>query len=254
MSLETIQLAQLPNLDGLKVLDLGCGEGRHSISIWIQSRAQVIGMDLSRDDMLTARSRKSDFEVSERDSHSLNFVEASGLNLPFADATFDVVICSEVLEHIPDYAGMLDEIRRVLITGGVFAMSVPRFGPEWVCWKLSTAYHEVPGGHLRIFEENVLNRQIEALGFYKYAKHFAHGLHSPYWWLKCLFWETADDNALVKAYHRLLVWDLMQKPLLTRLLEKILNPFIGKSVAMYYINGERPRAPLKTPNAGLSGE
>lgn len=242
MSLETIQLTHLPNLDQLKVLDLGCGEGRHSISIWMQARAQVIGMDLSRDDMLTARSRMADFHVEETGNHSLNFVEASGLDLPFADDTFDVVICSEVLEHIPDYQGMLDEIRRVLITGGVFAMSVPRFGPEWVCWKLSTPYHEVPGGHLRIFEEKVLNQQIEGLGFYRYAKHFAHGLHSPYWWLKCLFWSTADDNPLVKAYHRLLVWDLMQKPLVTRVLEKVLNPFIGKSVAMYYINGERPRA------------
>jgi len=241
MSLSTIQLEQLPNLDALKVLDLGCGEGRHSIDIWIQTRAQVIGMDLSRDDMLTARSRKADFSVTESGNHSLNFVEASGLNLPFADNTFDVVICSEVLEHIPDYAGMLDEIRRVLITGGVFAMSVPRFGPEWVCWKLSTAYHMVPGGHLRIFKAPVLNQQIEGLGFFRYAKHFAHGLHSPYWWLKCLFWSSAENNPLVKAYHRLLVWDLMQQPLLTRILEKLLNPFIGKSVAMYYVNGERPR-------------
>ena len=250
MSLETIQLSQLPKLDGLRVLDLGCGEGRHSISIWMQTRAQVIGMDLSRNDMLTARSRKADFEVNETDNHSLNFVEASGLNLPFADNTFDVVICSEVLEHVPNYAGMLDEIRRVLITGGVFGMSVPRFGPEWVCWKLSTAYHEVPGGHLRIFSEKVLSRQIENLGFFRYAKHFAHGLHSPYWWLKCLFWSNADENPLVKAYHRLLVWDLMQKPLLTRVLEKLLNPFIGKSVAMYYINGERPRNNQHTTDNG----
>ena len=242
MSLETIALSQLPRLDHLKVLDLGCGEGRHSISIWMQTRAQVIAMDLSRDDMLTAQGRKADFDVQESGSHSLNFVEASGLNLPFADETFDVVICSEVLEHIPDFEAMLKEIDRVLIRGGVFAMSVPRYGPEWLCWKLSTAYHEVPGGHLRIFDAKVLNRHIETLGFFRYAKHFAHGLHSPYWWLKCLFWSSADENPLVKAYHRLLVWDLMQKPWLTQILEKLLNPLIGKSVAMYYIKGKHPRA------------
>lgn len=242
MSLETIALQNLPALDGLKVLDLGCGEGRHSISIWMQTAAQVVAMDLSRNDMLTARSRKNDFAVEESGNHSLNFVEASGLQLPFADNTFDVVICSEVLEHIPDYQGMLDEIRRVLITGGVFAMSVPRYGPEWVCWKLSRAYHEVEGGHVRIFEAKVLNREIEGRGLYRYAKHFAHGLHSPYWWLKCLFWSNADNNPLVKAYHKLLVWDLMKQPTITRVLEQALNPFIGKSVAMYYVNGERPRA------------
>ena len=242
MSLETIQLTQLPNLDGLKVLDLGCGEGRHSISIWMQQAAQVIGLDMSHSDMLTARSRKGDFAVSETGAHQLNFVQASGLNLPFADATFDVVICSEVLEHIHDYRAMLDEIKRVLITGGVFAMSVPRAGPEWLCWKLSSEYHNVPGGHVRIFDARQLNREIEALGMYRYARHFAHGLHSPYWWLKCLFWNSADDNVLVKAYHRLLVWDLMRKPALTRALERLLNPFIGKSIAMYYVNGEHPRA------------
>ena len=84
MSLETIKLKELPNLDSLKVLDLGCGEGRHSISIWMQTRAQVVGMDLSRDDMLTARSRKADFAVSESGKHSLNFVEASGMALPLS--------------------------------------------------------------------------------------------------------------------------------------------------------------------------
>jgi len=242
MSLETIAINQLPQLDGLKVLDLGCGEGRHSISIWMQTHAQVVAMDLSRNDMLTAQGRKADFAVTESGAHSLNFVEASGLNLPFADETFDVVICSEVLEHIADYEGMLQEIDRVLICGGVFAMSVPRFGPEWLCWKLSTPYHEVPGGHLRIFDARLLNLKIEKLGFFRYAKHFAHGLHSPYWWLKCLFWDSADKNPLVQTYHRLLVWDLMQQPKLTRVLEKILNPFIGKSVAMYYVKGSYPRA------------
>ena len=72
---------------------------------------------------------------------------------------------------------------------------------------------------------------------YCYKTHWAHALHSPYWWLKCLFWSSADSNPLVKAYHRLLVWDLMQQPWLTRTLERLLNPLMGKSVAMYFIKG-----------------
>jgi hypothetical protein len=41
----------------------------------------------------------------------------------------------------------------------------------------------------------------------------------------------------VRLYHRLLVWDLMKRPLVTRLAEKLLNPLIGKSVVFYAVKG-----------------
>jgi hypothetical protein len=56
----------------------------------------------------------------------------------------------------------------------------------------------------------------------------------PFWWLKCLFWQSQDTNWLVRQYHRLLVWDLMKNPALTRILEKSMNPIMGKSVVMYF--------------------
>ncbi len=65
---------------------------------------------------------------------------------------------------------------------------------------------------------------------------YAHGLHSPYWWLKCAVGVKNDDNPLVKAYHQVLVWDIMKTPrysTVTRLAEKVLNPFIGKSMVLY---------------------
>ena len=40
---------------------------------------------------------------------------------------------------------------------------------------------------------------------------------------------------MVRGYHRLLVWDLMRKPAITRRLEKMLNPILGKSIVMYFI-------------------
>jgi hypothetical protein len=52
--------------------------------------------------------------------------------------------------------------------------------------------------------------------------------------LKCLFWKNKDSNWLVAQYHRLLVWDLMENPALTRILEKCMNPVMGKSVVMYF--------------------
>ena len=63
--------------------------------------------------------------------------------------------------------------------------------------------------------------------------HHAHGLHSPYWWLKCAVGVGDDDHPLARAYHRLLVWDIMKRPAATRVAERALNPLIGKSLVLY---------------------
>ena len=237
MSLETIDFNLLDVRRGDRLLDLGCGEGRHAISGYLLADAHVIGVDLSSRDLTTAQQRLNDFRGEQIDTgKSCNFVRASGLTLPFADNSFDKVICSEVLEHILDYPAMLAEIRRVLKPGGVFAASVPRYFPEWICWRLSDEYHEVEGGHVRIFTASELLRAIEALHMKRYARHWAHSLHVPYWWLRCLFWDSGEQAKPVQLYHRMLVWDLMQKPWITRLLDRLLNPIMGKSIVMYFVN------------------
>jgi len=237
MSLETINFDLLGLRPGDRVLDLGCGEGRHSISAYLLYPIDIVGVDLSEEDLLTAKTRLHEFTQGNiQEDKSCQFIRASGLELPFDDASFDKVICAEVLEHIADYPAMLKEIRRVLKPGGSFAASVPRFFPEWICWRLSDEYHEVEGGHLRIFTASELRQAIEKLHMKRYARHWAHSLHVPYWWLRCLFWDTGPEAKLVKAYHRFLVWDLMQKPPITRLLDKLLNPLMGKSIVMYFVN------------------
>ncbi len=235
MSLETINFGKFELYSGDKVLDLGCGEGRHAITAYLQQQVDVVALDLSVSDLAIARERFDEFRKPADSDRSVTFLRASGLCLPFADGTFDKVICSEVLEHIPDYESMLSEIRRVLKRGGLFAVSVPRFGPEWICWRLSQAYHEVAGGHIRIFRRRELQTAIEYRHMHRYDKHWAHGLHSPYWWLRCLFWSKGKDVWPCRLYHRLLVWDLMQQPLVTRWLERICNPLWGKSVVMYFV-------------------
>ncbi len=82
-----------------------------------------------------------------------------------------------------------------------------------------------------------LRDQIEELGMQQYHRHWAHALHSPFWWLKCLFWRRQERSRLIALYHRFLVWDLMQQPWLTRSLEALLNPVMGKSVVMYFRKG-----------------
>lgn len=232
--MQTVDFKHLPLVAGDLVLDLGCGEGRHVISAYLEAEVHSVGVDLSLHDLQTTRDKFRDFDQPDNPAKAFGLSSANALELPFADNTFDKVMCSEVLEHIPDYRGALREIERVLKPGGLLCASVPRRWPEKICWALSAAYHNIPGGHVRIFRAAALRGEIEELGFRQYHRHWAHALHSPFWWLKCLLWDSQDSNWLVKQYHRLLVWDLMEQPALTRVAEKLMNPIMGKSVVMYF--------------------
>jgi SAM-dependent methyltransferase len=233
----TANYDQLGLQRGDNVLDLGCGFGRHAFEA-ARRGANVVALDAGRDEVEgVAAMFVAMMEAGELSSDSLHTaaVQGDALHLPFPDAIFDRVICSEVLEHIPDDLGAMRELTRVLRPGGTMAITVPRFGPELVNWALSDAYHSVPGGHIRIYRRSVLTSRLSSAGMRVTRHHYAHGLHSPYWWLKCLVGTTNDENALVKAYHRFLVWDIMKRPRTTRIAEKILSPLIGKSIVVYLV-------------------
>jgi hypothetical protein len=103
-----------------------------------------------------------------------------------------------------------------------------------VCWKLSDDYHEVPGGHIRIYSDAELIGKARDAGLEPTGRDYAHGLHTPYWWIKCAVGVDNERHPLVRAYHRLLVWDIMSRPRTTRLAERILNPLVGKSLVLYF--------------------
>jgi ubiquinone/menaquinone biosynthesis C-methylase UbiE len=233
----TINYKLLNFVEGDKVLDVGCGEGRHIIHACLEHNILGFGVDLSLRDLATAKERFTPF--ANYNIHSqFSLLQTDATHLPFADNSFDKIICSEVLEHIEHYSDVLCEIKRVLKPTGILAVSVPRAWPEKICWSLSAAYHQVEGGHIRIFNAQQLRSEIKNIGFEFTHRYWAHALHSPFWWLKCLWWDTQDRSRFIKFYHRILVWDLMQKPWLTQTLEKLLNPLLGKSVVMHFRNQE----------------
>tara|TARA_B100000073_G_scaffold239944_1_gene201023 strand:- start:1271 stop:1765 length:495 start_codon:yes stop_codon:yes gene_type:complete len=161
-------------------------------------------------------------------------MQGSVYKLPFEENSFDLVICSEVLEHLDDYHAAIDEIYRVLKPGGKFLPSVPSFWPEKICWTLSSGYQRMPGGHVRIFKKRQVINEIIDHGFqYDHAERF-HGLHSAYWWLRCLFWKNQDSNYLVKIYKKFLEFQILQNPIWLNNFEKIINPIFGKSIAFYF--------------------
>jgi len=88
-------------------------------------------------------------------------------------------------------------------------------------------------------KDSVLEARLGSVGVRVTGHHYAHGLHSPYWWLKCLVGTKNDKNFFVRNYHRLLVWDIMKAPRTTRYMERVLAPLIGKSVIVYLAKPER---------------
>ena len=231
--MNTIQYKKLNLESNQLILDMGCGEGRHSIGALLETPANVIGLDLSVQDLKIAKHRLNDFDLSDINTFC-TFGVGNINDIPIQSASLDAVMCSEVLEHVDSPEESIHELVRVLKPGGVMALSVPRYLPELICWKLSKEYSQTPGGHVRIFRHRQLKDLAVNAGLEYQSFHWAHGLHSPYWWLQCMFWKTKETSYIVNLYHKLLVWYLMKKPLLTKIFESILQPLIGKSLVMYF--------------------
>jgi SAM-dependent methyltransferase len=231
----TVDLDRFGVRPGDTVLDLGCGEGRHAFAL-LRAGARVVALDRSEGDelpgvhaMFAGMEKEGEAPLG---SGSLT-IRGDALGLPFGDGAFDKVVASEILEHLPDDASAMAEVVRVLRPGGVAAVTVPRWLPEKVCWWLSDAYHEIEGGHVRIYRGDELRKRLGEAGLEPIGGHHAHALHAPYWWLRCAVGPHNDDHPATKLYHRLLVWDMMSRPAATRLAERALNPLIGKSLVLY---------------------
>jgi SAM-dependent methyltransferase len=237
----TVDFDRLGLRAGERVLDMGCGSGRHAFEAYRRG-ADVIAFDQDADELAGVREVFAAMhEAGEVPAGAQADVkQGDALGLPFADGEFDRIVAAEVLEHVPDDAAAVAELARVLRPGGTIAVTVPRWLPERVCWALSRDYHEVEGGHVRIYTRSGLQATMTAAGLRVTGHTHVHGLHSPYWWLKCAVGVHDDEHPMVRGYHRLLVWDIVRRPLLTRALGRALDPLLGKSLVLYL---RKPGAP-----------
>lgn len=229
----TVEFDLLGVEDGDRVLDAGCGEGRHSWEVCKRNRASVVGLDIDGNSIKKNQYVLDALQEQKESDSEYHLILADVTRLPFKDGSFNRVICSEVLEHVPDDQKAVAELVRVLDKSGTIGVSVPHYFAESICWMLSRQYYGFPGGHIRKYKNQQLIDLLQANGLHIYLTRRKHALQSIYWILRCMF-GVKKENALVPSlYHKFLVWDLNNNQRFFGWLENLCNHFFPKSIVMY---------------------
>jgi ubiquinone/menaquinone biosynthesis C-methylase UbiE len=219
------------NLKKVKnMVDVGCGNGRHLKSLGFKlNEAKIIGIDQSFDEINSLR-REFDNHICKNQNNYI-FLNEDVRYIALPNNSQDLVICSEVLEHVPNFEKVLKECHRILKPGAVLLISVPTYFPESLCWKYSKKYMQTPGGHIRIFKNSFLLEEFSKLKLTLFKHHREHAMHSLYWIFKAR--NNMEDSEFLRSFHALLVKQMFGQAKFSYTLEKILNPFFGKSECYY---------------------
>jgi SAM-dependent methyltransferase len=154
--------------DGARVLDCGCGMGFYLMAMGALWRLDLVGLDEDPERLRWAREHGIEAALVRGDAQQL----------PLDDASFDAVLMSEVLEHLPDDSRALAEAFRVLRPGGVLAVSVPhaRYPLAWDPFnRIWTGIGRPPirhgpivgiwTNHLRLYEPGAVAQRVRGSGF-----------------------------------------------------------------------------------------
>ena len=167
---------------------------------------------------------------------------ASATRLPFRDGTFDKIVCTEVLEHIPDDKGSISEMLRVLKPGGLIAISVPAYRPEKVFWTVSWDYWHSPGGHIRYYRPGEMLAALQSTGLEIYAERRRHTIQAMYWFLRAVVGKRNENALILRILTKVTSLYYWRRLRALEYLEALMNPFMGKDLVFY---GKKPVDPAE---------
>ena len=223
----TVDFDRLGLRPGDRVLDMGCGAGRHAFEMYRRG-ADVIAFDKDADELAGVRelfaAMREAGEVPAGAEADVKQGDALACRSPTASSTgSSPPRCSSTSpttsRRSPSWCGCCVPAARwrSRCRAGCRSRSAGR-SPTSTTRSRAATSASTP-------TDELVARSSRAPGCAYVGKDYAHGLHSPYWWIKCAVGVDNDDHPLAKAYHQVLVWDIMKRPpALTRLAEQGAQP------------------------------
>ena len=209
------------------VIDAGCGDGEHSLFCAKQG-AEVLFIDMDAEKLSAAEKK-----IQASPAHAFKAILSDCNPIPLPDASGDVVICTEVLEHVQDPAQFLQELVRVAKPGAQLVLTVPDARSETLVGATAPAeYFEAPN-HIRVFREGELRDCALASGLEIQREQSVGSYWSMYMALSWLTSETKEslplDNPHPVTDHWVRLWKEIQDHPRGKLISDALNQLLPRT-------------------------
>jgi len=221
---------------GERVLDLGSGDGRHTIDA-ATTPCTVVAFDVDPAELRNARRRVRRTEATGQLHGAAGFCQGDAERLPFADATFDKVIATDVLECVLDDDRAMGEIYRVLKPDGRVVVSTPHRRVERLLRRMSSDYALRRGGPVRVYRRGELRTRMQRAGFQMGDEHRSHAYQSIYWFVRCAFGAERPNFPLTRVASAFIDWHLRAGNALFEGMEAVFDSVIPRDVVLY---GKKP--------------
>jgi SAM-dependent methyltransferase len=155
-------------LPGAHLLEIGCGSGNLLLQAIVPGVVPV-ALDLSRQALTFVHGRLSDLQARASYPQDFLLIQGIGEALPFCNASFDLILLSEVIEHLAAPQDVIREAARLLRPGGRLLVTTPNYRSlwpllEWLVDRLNMAPKMAGEQHISRFDADSLRLLLEMAG------------------------------------------------------------------------------------------